>query len=48
MRLIGLAIILTLSLNLAPLAAEAQEAGKVPRIGYLSPNPAANPHLQEP
>jgi putative ABC transport system substrate-binding protein len=31
----------------APLAAEAQQAGKVPRIGYLSPNLAASPHLQE-
>jgi putative tryptophan/tyrosine transport system substrate-binding protein len=31
----------------APLAAEAQPAGKVPRIGYLALNPAANPHLHE-
>jgi putative ABC transport system substrate-binding protein len=30
----------------APLAAEAQ-AGKVPRIGYLHPDLAANPHLHE-
>ena len=29
----------------APLAAEAQPAGKVPRIGYLHPNLAASPHL---
>jgi putative tryptophan/tyrosine transport system substrate-binding protein len=36
MRLIGLAGILTLSLNLAPLAAGAQEATKVARIGVLS------------
>src|SRR5437879_3387549 len=36
MRLIGVAVILTLSLSLAPLAAEAQEAGKVNRIGVLS------------
>jgi putative ABC transport system substrate-binding protein len=31
----------------APLAAEAQQAAKVARIGFLSPNLAANPHLQE-
>jgi putative ABC transport system substrate-binding protein len=31
----------------APLAAEAQPAVKVPRIGYLALNPAANPHLHE-
>jgi putative tryptophan/tyrosine transport system substrate-binding protein len=35
MRLIGLAAILTISL-IAPLAADAQPAGKVARIGYLS------------
>jgi putative ABC transport system substrate-binding protein len=37
MRLIGLAVVLTLSLILAPLAVEAQEAVKVRRIGVLSP-----------
>jgi putative ABC transport system substrate-binding protein len=31
----------------APLAAEAQQVAKVPRIGYLALNPAANPHLHE-
>jgi putative ABC transport system substrate-binding protein len=36
MRLIGLAVVLTLNLLLTPLATEAQQAGKVPRIGYLS------------
>jgi len=36
MRLIGLAVILTVSCVLAPLAVEAQPAGKVYRIGYLS------------
>jgi len=36
MRLIGLAVVLALSLTLAPLAAEAQQAGKVYRVGYLS------------
>jgi putative tryptophan/tyrosine transport system substrate-binding protein len=36
MRRIGLAVILALSIALGPLAAEAQQAGKVYRIGYLS------------
>jgi putative tryptophan/tyrosine transport system substrate-binding protein len=31
----------------APLAAEAQQAAKVPRIGFLSLNLAPNPHLHE-
>ncbi len=31
----------------APLAAEAQQAAKVPRIGFLLPNLAASPHLLE-
>ena len=31
----------------APLTAEAQQAAKVTRIGYLSPNLAASPHLPE-
>jgi len=31
----------------APLAADAQQAAKVPRIGYLGNNPAASPHLVE-
>ena len=31
----------------APLAAEAQQAAKIARIGYLSPNLAASPHLPE-
>ena len=35
MRLIGLAVILTVGLTLAPLAAEAQSAGKVYRIGFI-------------
>src|SRR6266436_1285278 len=40
MRLIGL-VILAFSLILAPLAAEAQRSGRIPRIGYLSNgNPA--------
>ena len=36
MRLIGLAVIFTFSLTLAPLVAETQQAGKVWRIRYLS------------
>ena len=35
MRLIRLAVILAFSLILAPLAAEAQQTGKTPRIGFL-------------
>jgi putative ABC transport system substrate-binding protein len=30
-----------------PLAAEAQQAAKIARIGWLSPNLAANPHMNE-
>ena len=45
MRLIGLAVIL--SLTLAPLAGEGQQAAKVPRIGYLTVDMAANPHVRE-
>jgi len=44
MRLVGLAVVLTLSLALALLAAEAQQAGKVPRIGYLNPGSATTQH----
>jgi len=47
MRLIGLAVVLTVSLTLAPLAAEAQQAAKIPRIGYLTVDLAANPDLHE-
>jgi len=36
MRRIGLAVVLTVSLTLAPLAADAQPTGKVYRVGYLS------------
>jgi ABC-type uncharacterized transport system substrate-binding protein len=35
MRVIGLAVILALSLTLAPLAAQGQQAAKMPRVGYL-------------
>jgi putative tryptophan/tyrosine transport system substrate-binding protein len=37
MRRIGLAVVLTVGLVLAPLAAEAQSAGNARRIGYLGP-----------
>ena len=37
MRLIGLAVVLAVGLALAPLAAEAQAAAKIPRIGVLHP-----------
>jgi hypothetical protein len=33
LRVIGLAVVLAVSLTVAPLAAEAQQTGKVPRIG---------------
>jgi len=45
MRVIGL--FLALGLVLAPLAAEAQQAAKVPRIGWLAVNRAPNLHLSE-
>jgi putative ABC transport system substrate-binding protein len=46
MRLIGLAVVLTLNLVLAPLAAVGQQAGNVYRIGILAsspPGPEASP-----
>jgi ABC-type uncharacterized transport system substrate-binding protein len=47
MQLIGLAVVLAVGLTLAPLAAEAQPAGKVWRIGVLSPGvPADSPPLE--
>ena len=46
MRLIGLAVVLTFSLLLAPLAAEAQPAGKVPRVAYLTPWSDSDPGRQ--
>jgi putative ABC transport system substrate-binding protein len=36
MRLIGLAVVLAVSLTLAPLAAEAQQTEKISRIGFMS------------
>jgi putative tryptophan/tyrosine transport system substrate-binding protein len=43
MRLIGLALVLNVSLILAPLAAEAQQTTKLHRIGILFPYVAADP-----
>ena len=40
-------VLALLALGAAPLAAEAQQAAKVARIGYLSPNLAANSHLRD-
>jgi ABC-type uncharacterized transport system substrate-binding protein len=47
MRLIGLAVVLAVSLTLAPLLAEAQQAAKIARIGYLAFNLAGSPHNPE-
>ncbi len=41
MRLIGLAVILAVSLTLAPLIVEAQTAGKVYRVGFIAITPVA-------
>jgi putative tryptophan/tyrosine transport system substrate-binding protein len=40
-------VLALLALGAAPLAAEAQQAAKVARIGYLATNLAANPHWLE-
>ena len=46
MRLVGLAVILAVSLALAPLASEAQSARQVWRIGYLgTSSPSLEPNL---
>jgi putative tryptophan/tyrosine transport system substrate-binding protein len=45
MRLIGLAVILTVGFFATPLAAEAQP-GTVPRIGVLSPSAPSDPRMQ--
>jgi ABC-type uncharacterized transport system substrate-binding protein len=49
--MIGLRLAFTIILLLgglfSPVATEAQQAARVARIGYLSTNLAANPHLQE-
>ena len=46
-RSLGLLVTLVLGLLVAPLAADAQQAAKVPRIGYLAQNLAAGPHNVE-
>ena len=46
MRRIGLAVLFILSLVLAPLAAEAQQPGQVPRVGYISPGSSSDPFRQ--
>jgi len=44
MRQIGLAVVLTVSLALAPFAAKAQQTGKIVRVGVVfSGAPTANP-----
>ena len=45
MRLIGLAVVLALSITIAPLMAEAQQAGKVYRLGILSNSPPTTPEV---
>src|SRR5437762_7630885 len=40
-------VLALLALGVAPFAAEAQQATKVARIGYLATNPATSPHLRE-
>src|SRR4030095_1939420 len=42
MRLIGLAVVLAVSLALAPLAVEAQQERKAQRIGLLAPRSASD------
>src|SRR5262249_45257145 len=43
MRRIGFAVVLTLSLLLAPFAGEAQQAEQVARVGYISPGSSSDP-----
>lgn len=45
-RTVGCIVVLALSMLAAPLAAEAQQAGKVPRLGVLLP--AESPSPKEP
>src|SRR5262245_52496340 len=48
MRRIGLAVVVALSLTLSPLAVEAQQAPKTPKIGVLiQGSPAATAHFFE-
>src|SRR5262245_2350542 len=45
MRLVGLAVALVLGLSHA-LLADSQQAGEVPRVGYISPGSSSNPFRQ--
>src|SRR2546426_6051917 len=45
MRLIGLAVVLAVSLNLAPLTGEAQQAASLPRIGFLLTASLSDPRV---
>ena len=47
LRRVGLVSLLCLTTLAAQLAAEAQQAAKVPRIGYLTGSLASSPHLRE-
>ena len=40
-------VLALLALGAAPLAAEAQQAAKIARIGYLETNPVTSPHVHE-
>jgi putative ABC transport system substrate-binding protein len=46
-RDVALIAVLALSLLAAPLAAEARQADKITRIGWVGDRPAGNPHLRE-
>jgi hypothetical protein len=47
MRVIGLAVVLMLSLAIAPLATQAQQAAKIARIGFMGFNMASKPQQRE-
>jgi putative ABC transport system substrate-binding protein len=46
MRRIGLAVVLAVSLTLAPLAVAAQQVGKIYRLGWFAISPPTNPEIQ--
>jgi putative tryptophan/tyrosine transport system substrate-binding protein len=45
MRRIGLAVVFVLGLTLAPLAGDAQQAAKIPRVGLLRPGSPPDPYV---
>ena len=45
MRLIGLAVVLVVSLTLAPVTVEAQQLGQLPRIGVLGDHSSGHPFI---